>query len=108
MAEVKKIEVKKLIVNARRLIGVSKKTNKKYDFLTYEGFDTNNRKVTFKLTKAVTNAPKTEGAYVWRVKPENISKDNTSRFNQYWIRGIESVEDYKGPESKDEYEDLPF
>ena len=42
------------------------------------------------------------------VKPENISKDKTSRFNQYWIRGIESVEDYKGPEPKDDYEELPF
>lgn len=101
-------ELKKLIVNARRLTGVSKKTNKKYDFLTFEGFDTNNRKVTFKLTKAVTNAPTREGAYVWMVKPENISKDKASRFNQYWIRGIESVEDYKGPELKDDYEDLPF
>lgn len=101
-------ELKKLIVNVRRLTGVSKKTNKKYDFLTYEGFDTNNRKVTFKLTKAVTNAPKTEGVYVWMVKPENISKDKSSRFNQYWIRGIESVEDYKGPEPKDDYADLPF
>ena len=88
MEEVKKIEVKKLIVNARRLTGVSKKTNKKYDFLAYEGFDNHNKKVTFKITQAVNNAPKTEGVYVWMVKPENISKDKTSRFNQYWIRGI--------------------
>lgn len=108
MEEVKKIEVKKLIVNARRLTGVSKKTNKKYDFLAYEGFDNHNKKVTFKITQAVNNAPKTEGVYVWMVKPENISKDKSSRFKQYWIRCIESVDVYKGPEPKDDYEDLPF
>lgn len=101
-------DLKKLIVNVRRLTGVSKKTNKKYDFLTYEGYDTHNKKVTFKVIQAVKNAPTIEGTYVWMVKPENISRDKSSRFNQYWIRGIESVEDYKGPEPKDDYADLPF
>lgn len=104
--EVKRyMATKKIRVDFVRLVGKSKSTGKSYDFLVARGSDGNGKKCDFKFTRAVDNLPKEEGKYVMSVESNNINKDRSSIYNQYWIKKVEKFEKY---EIKNTEEELPF
>lgn len=94
----------KIIMEVKRIKG--EKNGNKYDFLAYNGYDKNNRKCKFKFTKACKGQPDDEGLFEVTVDSKMINKDKGSRFNDYWIKAVESYTKYDGFQSKPE--DLPF
>lgn len=94
-------------VIVKRLQGVSKKTGSKYDFLTYEGVDTNGKKCEFKFTKACKNYPQEEGSFTLHIPDGGISKDKGSIYERFWIRAVDSYEVFDGFKAVDD-DDLPF
>lgn len=97
--------IKQIVVEVIRKTGQN--DNGKYDLLSYHGFDNKGKKVQFKFTRAVTNRPSEQGKFVIEVESTNMNKDETTRFNEYWIKKIESVKPYVAPQpvAKDE---VPF
>lgn len=94
-------------VIVKRLQGVSKRTGRKYDFLTYSGVETNGKRCEFKFTKACKNIPHEEGSFTLHIPDGGISKDNASIYERFWIRAIDSYEVFDGFKVIDD-DDLPF
>lgn len=91
-----------IVMEVKRITG--EKDGKKYDFLAYSGYDKNNRKCKFKFTKACKGQPDSEGIFNVIIDSKYINKDNGSRFNDYWIKAVESYTVYDGFNKQD----LPF
>lgn len=101
--------VYEIVMHARRIKGENEQ-GKKYDFLAYEATDTNGCKAKFKFTKDVAQSgilPKEQGEYLFKIDKRFINKDHKTRFNEYWVRAVASVEPYV-PSFADNTEDLPF
>ena len=94
----------KIRVEAKRIKG--ERDGKKYDFLSFEGFDKNGRKCRFKFTKDCNDVPEEEGEYIMTVDRAYINKDKQSRFNNYWVKEVISFEEYDGFTPNED--DLPF
>lgn len=89
-----------------RIKGTSK-DGKKYDFLTFNGWDKHGRKCKLKPTKSCQDKmPNTEGCYVLEVDENDIRPDKQVRFNEYWVRNVISYTEYDG--FKTDPEELPF
>lgn len=100
--------VYEIVMHAKRIKG--EKDGRKYDFLSYEGADKDGHKCKFKFTKeAVAQGvlPKEAGEYLFKIDKRYINKDHKTRFNEYWIKTILSVEEYV-PRFTENTEDLPF
>ena len=95
-----------LVIHAKRIKGESA-DGRKYDFLSYEGYDKEGHKCKFKFTKDVKNLPSEAGEYVFVILKTKINRDKKVRFNEYWIRQVESIAPY-APHFEDNVEDLPF
>lgn len=88
---------------------VGENDNGKYDFLTYTAWDTRGKRSTLKFTKACEGQPKKPGCYFLTINKKDITQDKSSRFRQYWVRAVESFEEYDGFSNRtDNEEDLPF
>lgn len=95
-----------IIIRARRIKGESA-NGKKYDFLSFEGYDTNGQKCKFKFTNAVKNLPVEAGEYTFIIPKAAINKDKKVRWNEYWVREVQSCDPYV-PHFDDNVEELPF
>ena len=95
-----------IIIHAKRIKGENA-AGKKYDFLSFEGYDKDGHKCSFKFTKDVKNKPDEAGEYVIVVLKTQINRDKRVRYNEYWIRAVESIKPYV-PQFSDNVEDLPF
>ena len=91
-----------IVMEVKRITG--EKDGKKYDFLAYSGYDNHNRKCKFKFTKACKGQPDEEGLFTVMIDSKMINKDKQSRFNDYWIKAVESFKKYDGFNK----EELPF
>lgn len=88
---------------------VGENDNGKYDFLTYQAWDTHGKRCTLKFTKDCEGQPKKAGCYFITILKKDIKQDKSSRFRQYWVRAVQSFEEYDGFSSNaDNEEDLPF
>lgn len=82
------------------------KESKKYDFLSYTAYDKKGRKAKLKFTKDAEGMPKEEGLFILEIDPKQINRDNGTRYNEYWVRGVVSFKHYDGFTQHDE--ELPF
>lgn len=94
----------KIEIEAKRITG--EKDGKKYDFLAYSGYTTDNKKCKYKFTKACKTKPEAEGIYTCIVESDKIWKDKQTKFREFWISELKSCEvfEFKKPEN----DDLPF
>lgn len=107
MAEETKAVVYDIVIHAKRMKGTSSKSGKAYNFLTFEGFDVHQHKCQFKFKSDCNDVPRDEGDYLIRVDKRFINRDKRTRFNEYWIAQLVSVEPYV-PQFAENTEDLPF
>ena len=96
-----------IVIHAKRMKGTSSKSGKSYNFLTFEGYDTHSHRCQFKFKSDCNDVPKEEGEYLIRVDKRYINKDKRTRFDEYWIAKLVSVEPY-APQFTENTEDLPF
>lgn len=104
--QVKK-DIYEIQMDAIRVKG--ERDGKAYDFLSFEGYDKKGKKCRFKFTKDCAenyDIPEEEGTYIFKINKKDINKDKQSRYSIYWVRAIESVQDFEGTFDNDE--DLPF
>lgn len=104
VGETKNATIYDITMEVARIKG--EKDGKKYDFLAYSGYDKHGKKCKFKFTKDCQGQPVNEGIYVCKIDKTMINKDKSSRYNDYWVRKVESYTDYDGFKGNDE--DLPF
>lgn len=94
----------KLEIEAKRIKG--EKDGKKYDFLSYSGFENGGKRCKFKFTKQCKNKPEEEGLYTVVVDSDKIWQDKQSKFKEYFISETKSCELFVFTPS--ENDDLPF
>lgn len=89
---------------------VGENENGKYDFLVYEGWDKRGKKCSLKFTRDCEGSkPNKAGCYYINVLKKDIKPDKRSRYREYWIRAVQSFEEYDGfSNNADNEEDLPF
>ena len=104
--EIQGTTVYEIVVTAKRIQGETA-DGRKYDFLTWTGYDKDGRKCKFKMVNGIQGLPKNAGEYVLKVYKEFINRDKKTRFNEYWVREIISCEPYE-PHFEANVEDLPF
>lgn len=100
--------VYEIVMHAKRIKG--EKDGRKYDFMSYEATDTKGQKAKFKFVKELAESgilPKEAGEYLFKIDKRYINRDKKTRFNEYWVREVVSVEPYV-PHFDDNVEDLPF
>lgn len=93
-----------IIIEAKRIQG--EKDGRKYDFLSYEGYEKTGKKARFIFTKECKNVPDKVGQYKLIVDKKDINKDTQNRYSRYYIKNFVSCELFDG--SFDNDEDLPF
>lgn len=98
--------VYEIVMHAKRMKGTNA-SGKPYNFLAFSGTDKSGHKSQFKFKSDCNDAPKDEGEWLVRVDKRFINKDKRTRFNEYWIAQVVSVEPYV-PQFIENTEDLPF
>ena len=79
---------KTIKVTAKQITGTTA-NGKNYDFLEFTGATNKGMKCKFKFTKACrAKLPDKAGVYDMRVNLEDISRDNNTIFNEYWVRDV--------------------
>ena len=104
MKETVKKEQYEIVIEAKRIQG--EKDGRKYDFLSFEGFEKNGRKCRFIFTKECKNIPEEVGQYKIVVEKKNINKDKQNRYARYYIKELVSCEKFES--SYDNDDDLDF
>lgn len=96
-----------ILMEVKRIKG--EKNGKKYDFLTYEGYDKTGKKCRFIFTrdcKEGVDYPDSEGEFIVYVDKKDINRDKSSKYARYYIKATKNYEVFSG--SYDNDEDLPF
>lgn len=79
-------------------------------FYAYDGYDKNGKKVKFKFrNECKDKAPQSEGEFILYVPKGYLAKDNSTMYNDWWIRKLhhyEAVEEELEP--VEDSEDIPF
>lgn len=97
-------KIYKIQVDVKRIKG--EKEGKKYDFLTYTAYDKRGKKSKLKFTKTAQNVPADEGCFTLTILTTNINRDKSTKYNEYWVKNVESYEIYDGFTATED--DLPF
>lgn len=105
MPEQANVATYEIVIRAKRISG--EKDGKKYNFFSYEAFDTTGKKCKIKFTKEVTNQPKEDGEFTIIVPKSAMNRDKKVRWNEYWVRQIVDCKPYV-PHFDENVEDLPF
>ena len=75
-------------VTAKQITGTTP-NGRNYDFLEFSGATNKGLKCKFKFTTACqSQLPDKAGVYDMRVNLEDISRDNNTVFNEYWVRDV--------------------
>lgn len=83
-------------LTAKQITGTTQ-SGKAYDFLEFSGATKNGQKCKFKFTKACKNKlPDKAGTYDMKVNLEDVSRDNMTIFNEYWVRDVISITPHEG------------
>ena len=102
-----KEEVYKIQCDVTRKIGEN--DNGKYDFLVYDAWDKKGKKCALKFTRDCEGKPNKPGCYFLNILKKDIRQDKQSRHREYWVRAVQSYEEYDGfTNNGDNEEDLPF
>lgn len=101
--EIKK-EQYELIIEAKRIQG--EKDGRKYDFLTFEGYEKSGRKCRFIFTKDCNEIIEKVGQFKVVVDKKHINKDKQNRFSRYYIKQVVSIEEFNNEYDNDD--DLDF
>ena len=104
MAEKKVNTQYELIMESKRIQG--EKDGRKYDFLTFEGFEKSGKKCRFIFTKECGEVIKEVGTFKVVVDKKDINKDKQNRYSRYYIKKVISVEKFDN--SYDNDDDLDF
>lgn len=102
--KVEKKEQYELIMEAKRIQG--EKDGRKYDFLTFEGYEKSGKKCRFIFTRECGEPIKEVGQYKVVVDKKDINKDKQNRFSRYYIKNYISCEPFNS--SFDNDDDLDF
>lgn len=87
---------KTIKVTAKQITGTTA-NGKNYDFLEFTGATNKGMKCKFKFTKACrAKLPDKAGVYDMRVNLEDISRDNNTIFNEYWVRDVIEIKTHAG------------